>query len=64
MQMYGMSGEPLGLIGRPESPTEKLPAWKQDILSKPSASVRKGIAWVSPWTLGTKHHVQVSGMTN
>ena len=49
MEMYGMSGERLGLIGL-ESPAEasaKLPKWKQDFLLKPSVSIRRGIAWVS-----------------
>ena len=45
MQMYGMSGEPLGHIGQSEM--SKIPAWKRDALAKPTASVRKGIAWVS-----------------
>jgi len=49
MQMYGMSGERLGVIGQePEGLPGKLPAWKQGFLAKPSVSVRKGIAWVSP----------------
>lgn len=46
MQMYGMTGEPLGKIGQ-EPETSTLPAWKQEFLSKPSVSIRKGIAWVS-----------------
>lgn len=45
MQMYGMSGEPLGRIG--QSQPSKIPAWKKDVLAKPTASIRKGIAWVS-----------------
>ncbi|KAK5939638.1 hypothetical protein PMZ80_008017 [Knufia obscura] len=46
MQMYGMSGEQLGVIGQEQNTSpEKLPAWKQDFLAKPSASVRRGIAW-------------------
>ena len=44
MQMYGMSGELLGPIG--VSKDNDLPGWKKDILSKPSVSIRKGLAWV------------------
>lgn len=52
MQMYGMSGERLGVIGQePQGLPWKLPAWKQDFLAKPSVSVRRGIAWVS--TMGS-----------
>lgn len=43
MEMRGMMGERLGVIGQA---SDQLPQWKQDFLSKPSASVRKGIAWV------------------
>lgn len=57
MEIYGMTGERLGKIGvKYETAEEKhearqgeddLPQWKKDFLSKPSISVRKGIAWVS-----------------
>lgn len=43
-----MTGERLGVIGTKESDSEgDVPQWKKDFLSKPSVSVRKGIAWVS-----------------
>ena len=43
-----MTGERLGVIGTKESDSEgDFPQWKKDFLSKPSVSVRKGIAWVS-----------------
>lgn len=46
MEIYGMTGERLGVIGTEDSKSEKrLPQWKQDFLSKPSVSVRRGIAW-------------------
>ncbi|KIW32889.1 uncharacterized protein PV07_04402 [Cladophialophora immunda] len=51
MEIYGMLGEKLGTIGKPEKKAEdgaaeaRLPQWKKDLLQKPSISVRKGIAW-------------------
>jgi hypothetical protein len=49
MEMYGMTGERLGTIGSPqqEGGNDNLPQWKRELLSKPSISVRRGIAWVS-----------------
>ena len=49
MQMYGMSGEKLGPIGPKADVEAKSSSWKEDFLSKPSVSIRKGIAWVSPY---------------
>jgi hypothetical protein len=49
MEFYGMSGERLGKIGPAEADAaDELPQWKRDLLHKPSMSVRKGIAYVSP----------------
>jgi len=47
MEMYGMSGERLGVIGQALGGLpSKLPSWKQDFLAKPSVFIRRGIAWV------------------
>jgi hypothetical protein len=50
MEMYGVTGEKLGVIGKSIETAPKaseLPQWKKDFLEKPSISVRRGIAWVS-----------------
>jgi hypothetical protein len=44
MEIYGMTGERLGNIGQSQSPTERRPQWKLDLLSTPSISVRRGVA--------------------
>ena len=44
MEMFGLGGERLGKIGT--SQEEEVPEWKKTLLSKPSVSKRKGIAWV------------------
>ncbi|KAK5074998.1 hypothetical protein LTS08_005424 [Lithohypha guttulata] len=66
MQMYGMSGESLGVIGKESGDSSsKLPAWKQDFLSKPSASVRRGIAWVSRYyTLSITSYWRLDTLTD
>lgn len=50
MEIYGMTGEKLGVIGQVQAETQQqsdLPQWKLDFLRRPSISVRKSIAWVS-----------------
>ena len=44
MEIYGMTGERLGPIGSEGQEPE--PEWKRILLSRPSVSVRRGIAWV------------------
>ena len=48
MEIYGMTGERLGTIGSTEKKPDEanLPQWQRDFLSKPSISVRRGIARV------------------
>ncbi|RMZ83339.1 hypothetical protein DV737_g1674, partial [Chaetothyriales sp. CBS 132003] len=50
MEMFGMTGERLGTIGAVEKSREDeaeaaLPQWQREFLSKPSVSIRQGIAW-------------------
>ncbi|OAP59928.1 hypothetical protein AYL99_04930 [Fonsecaea erecta] len=50
MEIFGMLGERLGIIGTADKAKDKaegaeLPHWKKQFLQKPSISVRKGIAW-------------------
>jgi hypothetical protein len=50
MEIYGMTGERLGEIGiryQKSLQEQDLPQWKKDFMSKPSVSIRDGIAWVS-----------------
>jgi hypothetical protein len=42
MEIYGMTGERLGVIG--QAPEAQLPPWKRELLAKPSVSARRGIA--------------------
>lgn len=52
MEIYGMLGERLGMIGKAETHDKAVPEgrstpdWQKDFLQKPSISTRKGIAWV------------------
>ncbi|RMD41852.1 hypothetical protein DV735_g3296, partial [Chaetothyriales sp. CBS 134920] len=52
MEVYGLTGEKLGLIGEVAKDKDTvvaaapaLPEWQRAYLSKPSISIRKGIAW-------------------
>lgn len=46
MEIYGMTGEKLGTIGRPELEASKpMEEWQRILLSKPSASMRRSIQW-------------------
>ncbi|RMZ81502.1 hypothetical protein DV738_g2297, partial [Chaetothyriales sp. CBS 135597] len=49
MEVYGMTGEKLGMIGEggkdQDTAAAALPEWQRAYLSKPSISIRRGIAW-------------------